>query len=623
MIRSALIAIFTLSFYLPLGAGAEIYVEYIVDFSGSMAKIDAGERQVDSARTALIKGLAQAPQNSQIALRLYGHRVAKEQMELSCKDTELVLPFGKTDLVRAREVSALYEPKGYTPIAHSLLEASKDFPAASEGTIRTMILLSDGEETCGGDPVEVIRKLKSQGFNVTVHTIGFNVDEKTRSLLEAIAVAGDGRYFDAKGNTQLYQAIEEASKESFALDKNSSEFEHGGIPIRGGDDFASAVELPFGQKLKLDHHQRKGQYDYFFFDLAQYETISLWGKTLELGVNILPDGRTIESKDSAAPRGAFEVRRASDNKPLLWSSHIGKFNEDVHLFHAHEAGRFYLLVGGSYHIHKDGFHFLAQRLGFSGDERIKGGITRETATPLELGKTLKIDRHLGKDEYLYFALKMNQGDRFKLNIAPFDKGMNSSKTPYQLKEGNPYVAFELSAPTKKKVKKWAIADAFTSVSDELVAPESGIYTLIIGASNRGHHADGFSFKVEVGQLGDLGTTIDAGDNNSDAMLIVPGQYPENNLSSVDEKDLFVFKPKEVGTFKVIAVPTDELSRAIEIDVIDNLKRKIASGRGEVNAGVVSDPFEVNPGAEYFIQIKLHHKLQDQVQKYELRLQAAD
>ncbi|MCB0340019.1 MAG: VWA domain-containing protein, partial [Bdellovibrionales bacterium] len=397
MIRSTLLTIAVLGFSFPLAAGADNYVEYIVDYSGSMAKVDSGQRQVDSARTALIKGLAQAPNDSKIALRFYGHRVSKDQMELSCKDTEVVLPFGNTDLVRAREVSSLYEPRGYTPIAHALLQASNDFPSESEGRARTIILLSDGEETCGGDPVEVIKQLKEKGFNVTVHTIGFNVDAKTQALLEAIAEAGNGRYFDAKGADQLYQAVEEASKESFTIDKTSTDFDHGGRAIRGGDDFASAIELPFGELLKLDHHQRKKEYDYFYFDLEPYETISLFGKTLELGVNILPDGRSIESKSSSAPRGAFEVRRDSDNKPLLWSNHIGKFNENTHLFHAHESGRFYLLVGGDYHIHKDGFQFLAERLSFSGEDRIKGGITRESASPLLFGKTLKIDTHLGSD----------------------------------------------------------------------------------------------------------------------------------------------------------------------------------------------------------------------------------
>ena len=96
--------------------------------------------------------------------------------------------------------------QGYTPIAYSLGQAANDFPA--EAKERVIVLVSDGKETCQGDPVVAAKALA--GKNITVHTVGFIVDTAARGQLQAIARATGGTYFDAPVGPELPETLKQA-----------------------------------------------------------------------------------------------------------------------------------------------------------------------------------------------------------------------------------------------------------------------------------------------------------------------------------------------------------------------------------------------------------------------------
>jgi hypothetical protein len=83
---------------------------------------------------------------------------------------------------------------GTTPIAGSLNSARAYLETVrgrdGRGACRPyrVILLTDGTETCGGDPVAAASALRSAGF--PVHVIGFAIDAGSRAQLDAIAAAG-------------------------------------------------------------------------------------------------------------------------------------------------------------------------------------------------------------------------------------------------------------------------------------------------------------------------------------------------------------------------------------------------------------------------------------------------
>jgi hypothetical protein len=184
----------------------DAYVLFLLDASGSMSEQLEGKVKIDIAKEALSSVLSEIPDDIALGMRVYGATYDQTlPEEENCKATELIVPIGKgtKDSIRSRAFS--YSPKGYTPIALSLSKAPQDFPSVDAK--RYIILISDGKETCGGDPVAEINRLKLMGFKVVIHTVGFNVDEQTRLQLQQIASAGGGMYLDAKNSAELGSSL--------------------------------------------------------------------------------------------------------------------------------------------------------------------------------------------------------------------------------------------------------------------------------------------------------------------------------------------------------------------------------------------------------------------------------
>jgi hypothetical protein len=186
---------------------ADRSVLLILDASGSMnAKLPNGETRVAVAQRA-VKGIASfIPDEAQLSLRLYGAQSPKA--EKNCEDTNLAVPFGPAgasgDAIAATVDAAVAQ--GYTPIAFSLEQAANDFPADAKE--RVIVLVSDGKETCEGDPVVAAKALAAKG--ITVHTVGFIVDTAARGQLQAIARMTGGTYFDAPVGPELPDTLKQA-----------------------------------------------------------------------------------------------------------------------------------------------------------------------------------------------------------------------------------------------------------------------------------------------------------------------------------------------------------------------------------------------------------------------------
>src|SRR5699024_858260 len=104
-----------------------------------------------------------------------------------------------------------FDAKGWTPIAESLSLVRDDLVDVTDDdeTKNIIYLISDGIETCDGDPVDVVSDIKKDIDNVTINIIGFDVDDAADQLLKDIADAGDGQYNAAQNEAQLGEAIED------------------------------------------------------------------------------------------------------------------------------------------------------------------------------------------------------------------------------------------------------------------------------------------------------------------------------------------------------------------------------------------------------------------------------
>ena len=174
----------------------------VLDASGSMwGRID-GRTKIDIARAAVDSMLDSWDAGADLGLMAYGHRRKGD-----CADIELLQPLAAFDpaSIRAR-VDAL-QPKGMTPIGESVRQAAAALRHAERKA--TVILVSDGEETCSADPCAVGAELEASGVDFTAHVIGFDLEKnpKAREQLQCLARATGGRYFDARDAAGLNQAM--------------------------------------------------------------------------------------------------------------------------------------------------------------------------------------------------------------------------------------------------------------------------------------------------------------------------------------------------------------------------------------------------------------------------------
>ncbi len=187
-------------------AGATI--ELIVDASGSMRsrknKVD-GKLKIDVAKDVMSEIIGLLPDDSQVGLRVYGHR-KREGTKGDCEDSQLVVRIG--DLDRKKLLAAVQKIKalGTTPIAYSLQQAGKDL-ARVEGP-KLIVLVTDGKEECKADPATVVTELREQGIDVQLDIVGFALaEEKVKQDMQRAAEAGGGRFFDAQDRAALANAI--------------------------------------------------------------------------------------------------------------------------------------------------------------------------------------------------------------------------------------------------------------------------------------------------------------------------------------------------------------------------------------------------------------------------------
>ncbi len=217
----------------------------IMDASGSMEARDAdGVRLMDGAKDALRGVVDTLPDGTHVGLRVYGHREPNTDQERGCQDTELISPVQPLDREAMRAAIDSFEPSGFTPIGASLQAAADDLPP--EGP-RTIILVSDGEDTCAPpDPCEVAAELRGDGVDLVVETVGFalGTDEGARAQLECIAEAGGGTFTDVATAAELVEQLEVVST------REARRFKAGGDVVEGGPVPAQAPTLEPGRTYR-------------------------------------------------------------------------------------------------------------------------------------------------------------------------------------------------------------------------------------------------------------------------------------------------------------------------------------------------------------------------------------
>ena len=192
---------------LPASAigGDESLIFYILDGSGSMwGRVD-GRLKIQVAKEVMKTLLNETPDDIQCGIMIYGHRKKGD-----CSDIEMIVPIGTLNREAAIDKINKITPKGKTPISDSIAMAIDKIKGTECAS--TIVLVSDGIETCGKDPCALTKSLKESGINFVMHVVGFGVKGGAEKQLACIAEAGGGKYFSTSNATDLLAALNQIKK---------------------------------------------------------------------------------------------------------------------------------------------------------------------------------------------------------------------------------------------------------------------------------------------------------------------------------------------------------------------------------------------------------------------------
>lgn len=182
---------------------------FVLDGSGSM-NADWGNNQ---SRMQVAKGILTRLVDSlrinpkvELALRVYGHRYSRQSN--NCNDSQLEVAFAPNNhnaiIGEIKDIT----PRGVTPITYSLLQAAHDFPAGA-GYRNILILITDGVESCGGDPCQASIELQKKGVFLRPFIIGLGVPGGR--ALDCV-----GRFVDSENAQSFNEILNESIATTFS-----------------------------------------------------------------------------------------------------------------------------------------------------------------------------------------------------------------------------------------------------------------------------------------------------------------------------------------------------------------------------------------------------------------------
>lgn len=181
---------------------------FLLDASGSMLAKMENDLRMNVAKkllSELVDSLKVNP-NVELALRVYGHQFHSRYQ--NCKDSKLEVPFRAANHDVIINTLRKLNPVGNTPIAYSLEQSANDFPK-DDNARNILIIITDGVESCGGDPCAVSLALQENRIFLKPFVIGLGNEENFEKQFSCV-----GQYFDAKNVLEFRQVLDKAIKQS-------------------------------------------------------------------------------------------------------------------------------------------------------------------------------------------------------------------------------------------------------------------------------------------------------------------------------------------------------------------------------------------------------------------------
>jgi len=180
----------------------------ILDASNSMNKAFGAGTRIAAARSALAEILGAMPEQGNVGMIVFGHRIGYQNQVESCQDIEFLYPIAPfTRAAGSRMAAAVNQvtPRGKTPLADSLTLAANALAARGNGG--AIVLISDGEGNCGGQELAVAKMIGTLSPEICLHVVGLDVEAAASETLRALALETCGSYWSADDPGALVSAL--------------------------------------------------------------------------------------------------------------------------------------------------------------------------------------------------------------------------------------------------------------------------------------------------------------------------------------------------------------------------------------------------------------------------------
>ncbi|WP_017547470.1 vWA domain-containing protein [Salinicoccus carnicancri] len=183
-------------------------VYILMDKSGSMADEIDGKTKMDAAKESVNQFVEDMPNGTQVSLINYGFSKDNNGEDDSCSAVEETFPIGEYEENEFNEALNQYGSEGFTPLALAIEEVGKVIKNSESTGSHTIYVVSDGQETCNGDPVAAVQDLpEDESIETVLNIIGFDIqDDEVQSLVD-VTEANGGEYLSATNPDELSEIL--------------------------------------------------------------------------------------------------------------------------------------------------------------------------------------------------------------------------------------------------------------------------------------------------------------------------------------------------------------------------------------------------------------------------------
>jgi Ca-activated chloride channel family protein len=185
-----------------------VRVVVAIDGSGSMAGRIGGQTKLDLARDAATRFVDGLPSSVEASLLVFGQQGDNSAAgkARSCAGVDLLAPMSNDRVQLGAAVSRI-RAVGWTPLAAGLAKAEALLASSSTEGEQVIYIVSDGEETCGGDPVAIARRINSGKTRAIVNIIGFGLPTSEAAALKAVSDAGGGSFVNVNSRAEYDRTL--------------------------------------------------------------------------------------------------------------------------------------------------------------------------------------------------------------------------------------------------------------------------------------------------------------------------------------------------------------------------------------------------------------------------------